>query len=68
MIAWVESISENTDATFVKIRWSSENIGFGEIDIITDYMGETTIKTEAMGRDFVRDVFNALVDSATLIN
>jgi hypothetical protein len=68
MIAYVESVSENDDDTFVVIRWSKEGFGFGELVLITDWQGDTRIKTEYMSREFVREVFNELVNSATLID
>jgi peroxiredoxin len=68
MIAYIESVSENDDDTFVVIHWSKEGGGFGELVLITDWQGDTRIKTEYMSREFVREVFNELVNSATLID
>jgi len=69
MIAWVDSVAENDDDTFVVIHWSKEDeISFGEIVVMTDWQGDTRIKTEYMSREFVREVFNELLNSATLID
>ena len=68
MIAWVDSVTENDNDTFVVIHWSKEGFGFGEIVVITDWQGDTRIKTEYMSREFVREVFNELLNSATLID
>ena len=68
MIAWIENVQKTDDDLFVKIRWSKEGVGFGELDVTADYEGNTTINTEFMGREFVREVFNELVNSATLVD
>jgi len=68
MIAWIENVAKRNDEMLVKIKWSKEGIGFGELDISTDYEGNSTIITEFMSREFVREVFNELVNSATLVD
>ena len=68
MIAWVDSVAENDDDTFVVIHWVKEGMNFGEIVIMTDWQGDTRIKTEYMSREFVREVLNELLNSAILID
>lgn len=67
-MAWIENVSKHDDELFIKIAWSKPGFGFGELDLTTDCEGNTTINTEFMDREFVREVFNELVNSATLID
>lgn len=45
----------------MKIQWSSDSMGFGEVTFeVTD--GKVSIDTEAMSKDFVKALLSRMVD------
>jgi hypothetical protein len=59
--AWNCDISTDNSEGVV-IRWESKSAGFGEITIQKSIEGEMTIDAECMSKDFVKAVFNKLID------
>ena len=49
-------------ATGLHIEWGKGGVGFGSIAIIIRGDGEMHIDTERMSRDFIKEVFSALID------
>jgi len=47
----------------IRINWSA-NIGFGQLDIFMNKEGRLIVDSEYMGKDFVLEVLEALVDNA----
>ncbi len=57
--------SPMTGEDFVDIYWENDEGEFGHIDLHSSD-GDLEIDSEHMGREFVKQVFNKLIDSATL--
>lgn len=51
---------------FIDIYWENEDAEFGHIWLYSSADGELQIDSEHMGKEFVKKVFNKLVDNATL--
>lgn len=58
---------EYLTADAIKLLWNRYD-GFGEIVIYQNDKKELIIETEYMGKQFVKDVLNDIVDNATIID
>ena len=47
----------------LRINWLA-NVGFGQLDIFMDEEGKLVVDSEYMGKEFVMEVLEALVDNA----
>ena len=50
----------------IAISWSTDDIGFGEINIIKDKDDSIRIESEYMGKEFVKAVLDKLVDMSNI--
>jgi hypothetical protein len=57
--AWGEWENNNGG---IKIHWSTDDIGFGEIAIFKDKDNKIILDTECMSKAFVKAVLDRLVD------
>ena len=51
---------------YAKIEWSSDEFGFGEIQMHVRKNGSLSIDSETMDKDFVKFVLESVVDEAVL--
>lgn len=51
----------------MKIHWSTDDIGFGEITILKDKNNNIIIDSECMSKAFVKAALDKMVDAAQLI-
>jgi hypothetical protein len=50
----------------IRIHWSTDDIGFGTIDIVKDKDNSLRISSECMGQAFVEKVLETLVRQAKI--
>jgi hypothetical protein len=48
----------------MRLEWVVKNFGFGTIDFIAAEDGEISMYTECMGKEFVKEVMNYVIDNA----
>lgn len=59
----VNSNDPDGDKAFIRINWSSPELGFGMVTMTFNIYGELTdIDTEAMGKQFVLNLMDAMID------
>jgi len=53
----------------IKIGWIDERLGYGELEInIYDKDESVTLRSEYMGKEFVKQILNKIVDDAELVD
>lgn len=52
----------------IRFEWGAKNIGFGQLDLLFGEGEQLEIHSEAMGKDFVRQLLNHWVESGKLVN
>ncbi len=62
----VEPFSKKVEQNGFYISWSKEGYGFGELTIFIQEDGKLFIDSECMGEDFVKEVFNEVINSAEI--
>lgn len=62
----ITGVASNEEGFAFRISWLDPEKGFGNIDIFYSKKHGTTIESEAMSKDFVKEVLNAMVDGAKL--
>ena len=68
MDAKILGIYANENQVGIKIGWCDTERGFGEILITRNgAMFDIVIDSETMGKDFVKEVLNKLVDNGRLV-
>ena len=68
MDAKILGVYANETQVGIKIGWCDINRGFGEILITRNSpIFEIVIDSETMGKDFVKEVLNKLVDNGRLV-
>jgi len=51
---------------FIDVYWEDDDGEFGHIYLYSSVDGEVQIDSEHMGKEFIKKVFNKLVDNAVL--
>jgi hypothetical protein len=65
--ATINGIKETSiESGFIDIYWEDEGGEFGHIYLHSSVGEELQIDSEHMGKDFIKKVFNKLIDNATL--
>jgi hypothetical protein len=65
--ATIDGVKETSiESCFIDIYWEDEEGEFGHIYLYSSVGEELQIDTEHTGKEFVKKVFNKLVDNATL--
>jgi hypothetical protein len=50
----------------MRLEWVVKNFGFGTIDFFATEDGEIEIYTECMGKEFVKEIMNYVIDNAKI--
>lgn len=65
--ATINGVKETSiESGFIDIYWESEEGEFGHIYLYSSTGEELQIDSEHTGKDFIKKVFNKLIDNATL--
>lgn len=62
----INAVASNEQGFGFRISWLDEEKGFGNIDIFYSKKHGFRIEGEAMQKDFIKEVLNAMVDVAKL--
>ena len=57
---------KNGDTDVLVLRWAKENDEYGQVEIFQTGYEKIKINSEYMGKEFVREVLNFLVDHAEI--
>jgi hypothetical protein len=56
---------DNDRYSGIRINWGSQGVGFGQLELFVEKeTGKLKIDTEYMGKNFAKQVFQALIDMA----